>query len=293
MLSTPFKNFFHFTAAQRFSLIFLLSLATALQLFYVLADFTPNETPSADKTRWLALQQRVDSLKAISKNVKPVMYPFNPNFITDFKGYKLGMSVAEIDRLLAFRKKNLYVNSAEEFQQVTKVSDALLAKIAPYFKFPDWVRNKKNLPDHRPFNPSEAHKKPLTMKDINEATQQDLMEVYGIGPALSERILKEKEKLGGFLTMQQLDFIWGLSPEVIARVKTSFRIGTMPAVVKVPINTATIKELSKVPYMNYYTARSVVTFRSMNGEIRGAEDLAKIKDFPVEKLEIIALYLEF
>jgi hypothetical protein len=67
-----------------------------------------------------------------AKPLKPKIYPFNPNFITDFKGYKLGMSVTEIDRLLAFRKTNRYVNSAAEFQQVTQVSDSLLAQIAPF-----------------------------------------------------------------------------------------------------------------------------------------------------------------
>jgi hypothetical protein len=31
----------------------------------------------------------------------------------------------------------------------------------------------------------------------------------------------------------------------------------------------------------------------MNGEIKNAEDLIKIKGFPVEKTNIIVLYLEF
>jgi DNA uptake protein ComE-like DNA-binding protein len=292
-MSTPFKSFFLFHSAQRLSLIFLLSLVILLQLLYAFVDFRPKEIPSAEKSQWLALQSEVDSLKSAAKNAKPKIYPFNPNFITDFKGYKLGMSVTEIDRLLAFRKQNLYVNSAEEFQQITKVSDSLLAEIAPYFKFPDWVKNRKDF--HKANFPyaSAEKKKPVIIKDINQATQQDLMDVYGIGPALSERILKEKEKLGGFVSMEQMDFIWGLSPEVIDKLKLSFKIVALPAIKKVLINTAAIKELSKVPYLNYYSAKAIVTFRSMNGEIRNTEDLAKIKDFPVEKLKIIALYLEF
>jgi DNA uptake protein ComE-like DNA-binding protein len=31
----------------------------------------------------------------------------------------------------------------------------------------------------------------------------------------------------------------------------------------------------------------------MNGNFKNIEDLAKIKDFPVEKAKIISLYLEF
>ena len=76
------------------------------------------------------------------ENRKPKMYPFNPNYITDYKGEQLGMSLLEIDRLLAFRENNKFVNSKDEFQKVTKVSDSLLHKIAPYFKFPEWVVKK-------------------------------------------------------------------------------------------------------------------------------------------------------
>ena len=42
------------------------------------------------------------------------------------------MSTQEIDRLLAFRKENKFGNAAEEFQQVTKISDSLLKVISPY-----------------------------------------------------------------------------------------------------------------------------------------------------------------
>ena len=49
------------------------------------------------------------------------LYPFNPNFITDYKGYTLGLSVEEIDRLHDVRANNTYVNSSKEFQKVTMV----------------------------------------------------------------------------------------------------------------------------------------------------------------------------
>jgi hypothetical protein len=96
------------------------------------------------------------------------MYPFNPNFITDFKGYKLGLSVAEMNRLLAFRKTNKYVNSASEFQAVTKVSDALLQEISPYFKFPDWVNKSNSNSGYKKFETSKNEK--IVTIDINKAT---------------------------------------------------------------------------------------------------------------------------
>jgi DNA uptake protein ComE-like DNA-binding protein len=47
------------------------------------------------------------------------------------------------------------------------------------------------------------------------------------------------------------------------------------------------------PYFKYPLAKSIITYRSMNGGIKNGEDLPKIKGFPVEKSNIIVLYLEF
>ena len=58
-----------------------------------------------------ALQKELDSMRIFHRESnQPKVYPFNPNFITDFKGYKLGMSTEEIDRLLDYRKKNKWLN---------------------------------------------------------------------------------------------------------------------------------------------------------------------------------------
>jgi len=291
MKFSTLQPYLKFSKSQRIGIFALLTLIVTFQLVYFYLDAYPKPIPNSQKQQWLSLRAPIDSLKSIKKTEIPKIYPFNPNFITDFKGYKLGMSVAEIDRLLEFRKTNRYVNSAAEFQQVTQVSDSLLDAIAPYFKFPDWVKNKsmpKSWQKHS-FEKKEA-KAPL---DINRATQEDLKKVYGIGDGLSERILKEKEKLGGFVSMEQMNDIWGLSPEVVESLNKGFKIGTPPEIKKIKINEASVKELSQFPYFRYALAKSIVTFRTMNGKIKDTEDLIKISGFPVDKLKIIALYLEF
>src|SRR5690606_8366048 len=137
------------------------------------------------------------------------------------------------------------------------------------------------------------NKKPIVKIDINQASQEDLIKVYGIGPALSERILKNKESLGGFVSMEQMQFIWGLSPEVVENLNKHFVVSSETKISKVDINNASVKELAKFPYFNYSIAKEIVTHRSMNGEIKNIEDLTKIKGLPNEKIKIIALYLEF
>ena len=295
-MKTSLKPYFLYTKAQRLGLMLLFASIIAFQLLYYVLDAPRPDDFSPQEQRRLSQQTEIDSLKTAKLKYTPKVYPYNPNFITDFKGYKLGMTTAQIDRLLAFRETGRYVNSAEEFQAVTKVPDALLRTMAPNFKFPDWVKNKKTAPGFKPF-PDKAfpQKKPdkITITDINQASKEALVKIYGIGDGLSERILKEKEKLGGFVSMEQMKDIWGLSDEVIEQLNLHFQVLAQPKITKLRINEASIKELMKFPYFRYALAKEVVTFRSMNNGIRSAEDLIKINGFPVEKVKIIALYLEF
>lgn len=287
-------SYFKFSKAERKGIALLLLLVLVLQLGYHFVDFNSFAKDSPDKLRWLALQAELDSVKEVSLKVEKKMYPFNPNFITDYKGYTLGMNVVEIDRLLAYRKEGKYVNSPQEFQTITKISDSLLQAISLYFKFPDWVKNKKENTGYMYYE-----KKPLVKKekkvliDINQATQEDLIKIYGIGEGISLRILKFKESLGGFVSMEQMNDVWGLSPEVIQRLNDNFKIVSPPDVKKIDINNASLKEIAEFPYFKYTLAKEIVKHRSMNGDFKNATDLTKIKGLSIEKANIIALYLAF
>ncbi len=288
------KSYFEFSRGQRTGIFLLFAIIIVLQLAYFFVDFSSFTTTSPEKEKWLSLQSQIDSMKQQKRDYVPKIYPFNPNFISDYKGYKLGMSVAEIDRLLAFRKENKYVNSPKEFQAVTKVSDSLLNAIAPYFNFPDWVNNKKEFKDYNKYpNTAFAKKEKIVIIDINQASQEDLIKIYGIGEAISLRILKFKESLGGFVSMEQMKDVWGLSDEVIENLNTHFKVLALPNLKKIDINNASIKELSQFPYFKYPLSKNIVTYRSMNGDIKNIADLTKIKGLSIDKANIIALYLDF
>ena len=107
------------------------------------------------------------------------------------------------------------------------------------------------------------------------------------------KIIAEREKLGGYASMEQLYYIWGISPEAILDLNKKFAVQSNIGLKKIRINDSTTKELAQFPYFNYAIAKNIVTYRSMNGDFRKIDDLTNVKLFPVEKLKIIALYLEF
>lgn len=288
------KSYFMFSSGHRNGIFFLISVILILQVILLNFDWILSSVQKKDvkvDKEWLAIQGKIDSLKNNKESKVFEIKPFNPNYLSDYKGYMLGMSVEEIDRLHKYREKGNFINSKEDFKKVTKVSDSILNAISPYFKFPDWVviKNSKTSKNQHQFFEKENSIK----KNINTATKEDLIKVYGIGEKLAEIIFKEKEKFGEFASINQLQYVWGITPETFQNIKKSFFVERTDIPLNiVNINTANTKELSKFPYFNYKIAKDIITYRSMNGDFKNIEDLTKIKDFPIDKLEILVLYLE-
>jgi DNA uptake protein ComE-like DNA-binding protein len=289
-----------FSKGHYFGIAILICSIGLLQLFIYWFN-NQKDTTSLDLTQeeknWLLAQNEIDSIKDVNQENSNKIYPFNPNFISDYKGYKLGMTEPQIDKLHQFRKQNKYVNSNAEFQKLTGVSNEWMKQYAPYFKFPDWVTNRTannyqtNYDNtYQKFDKKETK---IVVQDLNKANQAELEKAYMIGEKLALKIISERDKFGSFASMEQLGFIWGISPEAIADLNKKFQIKSSENLKKININTSTIKELQQFPYFNYTIAKNIVTFRSMNGDFKSSEDLTNVKQFPLEKLKIIALYLEF
>lgn len=283
------ERFSTFTRNQRIGIVFLLLLIVVVQVIYFFVDFSDRKS-NLKREHFSQFSQQLDSLqKVATQPKKDTIYPFNPNFITDYKGFTLGMKPEEIDRLLAFRKENKFVNSAKEFQQVTQISDSLLAEIAPYFKFPDWVNNSKKVDNNSP--EAKNISKNIIKQDINQASKDDLMKIYGIGNAFSERIIKYREKLQGFTYISQVSEVYGLEKEVFERIAMQFEVKTPPEIQKRDINRLNMYELSKIPYLNLENAKKIVALRSELGDIKNFDELLKINDFDKEKIGRLQIYL--
>ena len=288
------KSHFQFSNKQRSGIFLLVLIIIGIECVYLFTDFSNDEIP-VNQNELDTFRNELDSLRLIEiENSKPKIYPFNPNYITDYKGYTLGMSNEEIDRLHQFRESNRWVNSVKEFQNVTEVSDSLLATMSPYFKFPDWVTNPKPKvnSNNNSYSNNNTPKTFAQKIDLNKATASQLKEVYGVGEKLSERIIAYRSKfIGGFIADVQLLEVYGLSTEVIERIKNDFTVKTPRAINTFNLNTATRDELVTIQYIDYEVANNIIEERTLRDGFKSIEELTKVEDFPINKIEIIKLYL--
>ena len=284
------KSHFRYNTSQRNGIFFLLLFIVFLQGIFFFVDFSSEETNAVSQNEIVAFQHEMDSLKRVgSENNIQKIYPFNPNFITDFKGHQLGMSLDEIDKLLAFRAKGNYINSTKQFQETTGVNDSLLAAISPYFKFPEWTTSKNII--EKPYSKITIEKS-ILKKDINSASAEDLKMINGIGEKLAKRIIDYRTKLQGFSINDQVFEVWALDKEIAGKVLQYFEVTNPPAIQKININTATFKEVLAIVYLDYELTKKIFNYKNQVAEIQSIEELKKIDGFPLDKFNRIALYLD-
>jgi DNA uptake protein ComE-like DNA-binding protein len=281
-MSLPF-HYFKYSKAQQSGLFILLFVITVLLLANQYFPFSSKNEIFVDHELMNQFQKEVDSLSKLKKQKKYQLKPFNPNYLSDYKGYQLGLSIEEIDRLLTYRSQGKFVNSAIDFQKITKVSDSLLTTIAPYFKFPDWVKKQVS-------KEKKIHKA-IVKKDLNTATALDFRSINGIGEAYSNRIVKYRNFLQGFSTHDQLKEVYGLDESLQKKILTRFKIKEKPIIKKQNINTATFKEVLALPYTNYEMTKMIFNYKNQVAKIKSIDELIGIKDFPSGKIDRLLLYL--
>jgi DNA uptake protein ComE-like DNA-binding protein len=127
---------------------------------------------------------------------------------------------------------------------------------------------------------------------LNSVNESDLIKVSGIGETLAGRIIRYRDKLGGFVDIIQLKDVYGLKVDVINTLEETIALKTPVKVDKQDINSISVLELSELPYFDYEMARAVVNFIKLRQGISNFEELTKIEGFPNYKLDRIQLYLE-
>ncbi|MCD4664503.1 MAG: helix-hairpin-helix domain-containing protein, partial [Bacteroidales bacterium] len=119
---------------------------------------------------------------------------------------------------------------------------------------------------------TEITKKDDFLIDLNKADTLDLQQLKGVGPSYARRIVKYRDMLGGYNSKKQLMEVYGMDSTRYMGFVTNIEVNS-DSVIKIDINTATIKQMIKHPYIEFYMAKSIIKYRE---EIGGYTDLAQL-----------------
>jgi DNA uptake protein ComE-like DNA-binding protein len=132
-------------------------------------------------------------------------------------------------------------------------------------------------------------KKPLVF-ELNSADSLDLVQLYNIGPTIARRILKYRSLLGGYYCKEQLHEVYGIDSARYADIAPHLTVNSA-LVTRLDLNTATIDQLKRHPYLDYYQAKAIVRMREEKGAFNQVSDILNIPIIDTETFKHIEPYL--
>jgi DNA uptake protein and related DNA-binding proteins len=192
------------------------------------------------------------------------LFKFDPNVCSDEDFFKLGFTEKQTAAIRKYIEKGVTFKSRADFFKIRVITDKQKEQLASWIFIADTEQLHSNkVEDDGSF-----------VVELNSADSLALQKLPGIGKILSKRIVKYRELLGGFYSLDQLKEVYGLSEPTFEKVKSKLKLDRTH-VTKIDLNFTDNNELAKHPYIKKVLAGRIVKFRSRYGSIK---DFSILKD---------------
>lgn len=219
-----------------------------------------------------------------------LLFPFDPNTANEAELRTLGLPENVARAILRFREKGGKYRKKEDLQKIYTLSDTQYRRIEPYITIEETTSPPPSYTTAE--RPASYEKSESVVVDINQATQEEWQKLRGIGPGYSGRIIKRRDELGGFSSVEQVAETWGLPDSVFQSIRLQLR--PSPVLRTIPINAATAEVLAAHPYIRQRRiAEAIVSYRNNHGPFRSADDLRKLQVLKPETVEKLLPYITF
>ncbi len=218
------------------------------------------------------------------------LFYFDPNLASQQEWKRLGIGDKTIQTIHRYINKGGKFYKAEDIGRIYGLRKSDYNRLLPYVRITqnDSLNEK---PKVKPLVSSTALQKESTViVEINSADTSAFIALPGIGSKLAGRIIKFREKLGGFYDVKQIAEVYGLADSVFEKIKS--RLQCKPAMIKqININTITFEELKAHPYIKYQLANTVIQYRNQHGSFQSPEDIKHIQIITDDVYKKILPYL--
>lgn len=291
-MKKPSHPFFStYTKSQQKGILFLLLVLVftiGYNYYYFNYSAEPTVLPYNSNELIQRVEAQLDSVRIVreeARRTKPSSVKIN--FISEYNAYKIGISAEDYQKLRAYNESGKWIATKEDVALVTHMDSYKLDSIHQFLIYPNYSNNKNLFSKE-----SLLLKSNVPKKDLNLVTESDLQMVKGIGEVISNRIIKYRLKIGGFRDEIQLKEVYGVKHETYQKLTELFEVKEKNQYTKLNLTSASVVELTEIPYFNYDLSREIKRFVDLREGNVGFDDLLKINDFPTFKLEGIKLYLE-
>jgi len=225
--------------------------------------------------------------------------PFDPNVASKELLVENSLPDWLAERIIKYRNRGGKFLIKNDLLKIYGFPADLHSKLYSYIQLPE-VRKATNIkqvnyqnPEKRTSNTqSHGHRK-IKKMNINTVDSITLQELPGIGVVLSARIVRFREKLGGFHSLDQLSEIYHISPEVVKSLRKHTYLTSEIPVNKININADDVSTLAGHPYISYPLARAIVKHRENYGSFEKLEDCREVYLMQESTFQKLRPYLTF
>lgn len=294
-----FRDFLYYSKSDRWSIVLIAIVAVAVVGVLVV------RAPKSGGVATVATE--ADS----TEQTAPVaLHEFDPNTVDSLSLIGFGLAPKQVQTFLRYRRAGAVFRTPESIAKVYGLTAEDVLRLQPYVRIaPEYaerskpvyyeretVRQKSVVNDsvsgngagHKLNYPEKFDR--LTKVDPNTADTALLQRIPGVGTWISHNIVEQRERLGGYHSIEQLLEVKYFSPELLEW----FEVDTLTAKIeKISVNIASFQQLNSHPYITYEQTRALLRYIRLYGSIADIDALRRTGIFTEEQLACLQPYLQF
>lgn len=204
------------------------------------------------------------------------LFKFDPNTVKMDELMELGFEKAVVSRIVNYRSKGGKFKTKTDLKKIYGIDTALVTSLYAFIMLPETNSVAKLIPETPYAKTDRKNAFVPTYFDINLADTSQLIQLKGIGSKLAQRIIKYREKLGGFVLESQLAEVFGLDSLAIQELNKSTFVAPSFVPRQININKATEKQLTSLPYIKFPIAKAIVAYRYQHNNFTSIDELRSI-----------------
>ena len=296
------RIYFVMTAEQWLGVVVLVVLVVGTLM--VVKRFQP---PKEDKTVWVNdstksqfadYQEKQDSVRKAQwrkqrDTIAIRMEVFDPNTADSSTLVHLGFKPWQAKNMVKYRAAGGKYRKPEDLKKLYGMTDSMYQALTPYIYIAreevdsvavDSLR-KDSLPRWKEENKD-------TILNLRTADTVELKMIHGIGSYRARQIVRYREQLGGFVSVEQVLEAKGMENVDADSLLAHFWIDSVK-IEAMNVNSVGVQRLSRHPYLRFEQAQAIYELRRKKIRLDSIQQLQQIECISAETLEKIAPYLNF
>ena len=220
-------------------------------------------------------------------------FPFDPNTADSTQLLRLGLQPWQVRNIYKYRAKGGIYRQKEDFARLYGLTVKQYRELEPYIRISKDYLPASTLVGERPRKERDTLRYPIKIQEdehvvLNTADTTQLKRVPGIGSYYASEIIRHGQRLGGFVSIDQLDEI-----EDFPKDAQKYFVIADAHPKRLNINRLTLQQLRRHPYINFYQAKAITDYRRLHGNIKSLNELHLSKDFSEEVIRRLEPYIEY